>query len=1305
MLCRGVWERAILILALGSGCIGNTADGAERPAYGSTNIWKIHLEITGKEYDAMQPRGEGFGGPGIPASPRANRPREPREFETNLFGTQFPWAEAQITLNGSALGKARVRYAGDITYFASSASLKRPLKLDLSRVEGAEEMGLSSLHLHSMPLDPTKARECLSLAVLRDAQVPAPHTAFAEVSLSVPGRFDRTYLGLYLVIEDVDRRFLTRQFGDGSGLLLRPARMRGIDFLGIDWSQYAASYRPAGDVKPNDTRRVIELARLVNQGTDTDFHAKIADLIDVESFLRFTAASALLANLESFHALGHNYSLYLNPKTQKFVFLPGDLEFTFGNFLLMGQPEQLMDLNVYHPYPGENRLPDRLLAIPEYRRRYQEILRELVDKVFTKERLSREIDKIEETTRKIREREAEAAAARREPPTGFGPPGAPAPQPPDLKTFVMRRLESVAAQLDGRRQGYIPQFAMGATASRPQAITEAQFRQEVSVPEGFEVTLFGAPPRIHSPVAIAAAPSGEIYVAVDQQGSLGRTPQGGKILRCLDQNGDGKVDSVTEFARVDHPRGVLYRGGNVWVMHPPTLSLFRDENGDGVADRHEVLVTGLTTEMIDIRGGDHTTNGIRMGIDGWIYIGVGDYGIKEAKGKDGRTISLRGGGIVRVRPDGTELEIFCTGLRNPFDIGIDPFLNLFTRDNTNDGAGWDTRIMHLIQTANYGYTQLFANFTDETMPPLGTFGGGGGTGALVIRDPRWPAEYNTLLTGDWGRSEVYRHSLKPHGATFDLSQDVFVRIPRATGMDLDADGRLYLASWRGGEASVDVGPNVGFVACVTPKGLSRTPFPDLRSLPSADLVRLLASPQFVTRQHVQWEILRRGALPEIRDALEALVQDNAAAQECRVAALWTIKQLLGKDAQARLVQWTNDPMLRESALRALTDRLGEIGELDAQVFIACLNDESPRVQAQAIISLSRLGNLAAAPHLLPLTARPAGSVMPTRRPVQNQPDPDRVIPHLAVNALVSLRAIDACLAALDGPHAAGALAALRRIHDLRTVEGLVKKLSTVHDAGLRRGILTALIRLYHREADYDGSWWGIRPDSTGPYYEPVEWAGSKRIASVITAAVQETDADQRAFLRDQLTRHQVELAGVVLSPGATAADEKPIVLPPVDPNNPELIGNQTYEAVLQKTLSAKGDPIRGRELFRAQSCVNCHTDADGQTPKGPHLVDIGKRYQAAELIESILKPSEKIAQGYESYRFSTHDGKDYTGFIVSERADTILIRESSGVQRILKKAEVETREPQRPSIMPEGLVGNLTPQQLADLIAYLQSLQ
>lgn len=69
------------------------------------------------------------------------------------------------------------------------------------------------------------------------------------------------------------------------------------------------------------------------------------------------------------------------------------------------------------------------------------------------------------------------------------------------------------------------------------------------------------------------------------------------------------------------------------------------------------------------------------------------------------------------------------------------------------------------------------------------------------------------------------------------------------------------------------------------------------------------------------------------------------------------------------------------------------------------------------------------------------------------------------------------------------------------------------------------------------------------------------------------------------------------------------------------------------------------------------------------------------------------------------DGTVVTGFVVSEGADAILIREANSVQRTLKRKEIEERVQQKQSAMPEGLVANLTPAQLADLLAYLQSLK
>jgi putative membrane-bound dehydrogenase-like protein len=1307
------------------------ADGKEAPAkdvFGTTKVWAFHLEIPAKEYEAMQPPAGGFGAPAAPpAAPPA--PKDKRDAERNLFGTEFPWAQAEFTAEDKTYQKIGVRYAGEVTYFASAQRLQRPLKIQFDKFGDQRFHELTSLHLHAMPLDPSKGREVLAYAVFRAAGVPAPRSAFAEVTLTVPGKYDKEYLGLYAVVENVDKQFLADRFpltppsppaagGEGGvrgGLLMKPFQVRSLEPFGDDWERYKGPYRPQSEPTKEETQRVIEFAKLVNQARDDEFEKKIDSYLDVDEFLRFLAANALTSNLESSVALGHNYYLYLHPRTNKFVFIPGDLEFSLANFLLMGTADQLMDLSLTHPYPGENKLVERLLAIKDVSAKYQKLLQELSEKVFAREQWEKDIEAVEKLTKEPLAKEKKAAEARKEGPAGFGPPGGAAPQPPDLKTFAAKRTASVAAQLAGKSKGYVPAgFGFGPPpgggspggGAPSQPIDEKTFRDAVKAPDGFDVSLFAAPPKVAYPVALAAAPTGELFVAIDEQGSIGRTPGGGKVLRCVDKDGDGKVDEVTVFAKMDHPRGLIYQDGSLWVLHPPFLSVYHD-GGNGVADRSEVLVTGLTSDMIDKRGGDHTTNGIRMGLDGWIYIAVGDYGCPEARAKDGSKITMRGG-IARVRPDGTDLEVFATGLRNPFDLGIDPFMNLFTRDNDDNRAGgWDIRVSHLMQSAYYGYSQHYANFPDEIMPPLGQFGGGSGTGNLFLQDQRWPEKYrNVLLTGDWGRSEVYRHELHKHGATFDLKQEVFLKFPRPTGIDMDGSGRLYVASWRGGEASTYVGPNVGFVARVTPRGLEPAPFPNLKEADLGRLLGLLSGPNSVARLHAQREILRRGRNAEASQALFALASDGAAPLEGRAAAVFALKQLDGKESHPALLKLAEDAAVREFALRALTDRKKELDGLDTKPFVAALADESPRVRAQALISLGRLNDRSVAKHIIPLTARPQGSAMPTKAPVHAQPDPDRVLPHLAVRTLVSLNAVDACLEALDGPYAQGALGALRYLHDKRAVEGLIKKLGTTRAAELRRDVLATLVRLYYRETDYKGVWWGIRPENAGPYFDAVEWDQSKRIGTVLTRAVLDGDADTAVFLRDELARLRVSLAGLPSSPEPTPGTEKEVlvVVPKADPKNPNQLGNLTYEVAAKRALAARGDAAKGKALFKAQSCSACHTDADGQALKGPHMVDIGKRYSAAELVASVLKPNAKIAQGFETYRFDMADGRVYTGFVVSERGKSVLIREATGAQRELPLAQIESREIQKQSMMPDGVVNNLTPEDLADLIAYLQSL-
>ena len=829
--------------------------------------------------------------------------------------------------------------------------------------------------------------------------------------------------------------------------------------------------------------------------------------------------------------------------------------------------------------------------------------------------------------------------------------------------------------------------------------------RDVQAPDGFNVSLFGVPPEVNYPVCIAAAATGEVFVGVDPQGSLGKEPGFGKVLRCIDTDGDGQADKTNVFAEMDHPRGLFYDNGSLWVLHPPLLSVFHDDDRDGTADRSDILISGITTDELHNRGADHTTNGIRVGIDGWIYIAVGDFGFTEAKGADGRVIAKRGGGILRVRPDGTEMEIHNWGQRNILDVCIDPFMNIFTRDNTNDGGGWDIRLSHVLQSGEYGYPSLYLNFTEESLPPLADYGGGSGCGAMFVHDLRWPTPFaNAVYTCDWGTSEVYIHNLPANGPTFDAHQEVFLKIPRPTDIDIDGSGRMYVTSWKNGKFAYS-GPDVGFVAQITPIDFTPKPFPDLNDASDEQLIEFLAHPSAVYRLHSQWEFLRRKVTPDNLSRLLMLAQSPTTPDYGRVAAIYTLKQAIPA-ANQMLIQTMKDPAVREYAIRAVTDRRSQLEGLNAELFTPLLKDEDPRVRGQALIALGRLGDPAAGKYILPLTVRNDAYPKPTEEPLYKQPDPGRVIPHLAVRALQACNASEACLEAIGGPYSDGAFWALKYIHTPDAVNGLIRKLSRTQNDSIRQQIVNTLIRLYFQEGEYKGGWWGTRPDRTGPYFDRQKWSSTASIEKVIKTYVE--DASKSAFdiTVAELARHKVEIPGL---PTADAIAEKramdmPIELPKSDPDNPNQIANLQLDKVLERADASSGDPAKGLELFKQQLCVSCHTTADGQNPKGPHMVDIGKRYKKNELLESVLKPSAKIAQGFDTYAFITVEGKQVSGFVTSESADSVQVRQADGVSVKIMTEDIEVRRKLEGSMMPKGLVNNLTPEQLADLIAYLQSL-
>ena len=113
---------------------------------------------------------------------------------------------------------------------------------------------------------------------------------------------------------------------------MKPEGLRGgIQSLGDSWAAYTPSYRPDRDATPHEQQRLIEFARLISQPDAALFRAKIGTYLDVDQFLRFIAVNALIANNDSYLRGGHNFYLYLDPKDDKFRFIPWDQDLSLGS--------------------------------------------------------------------------------------------------------------------------------------------------------------------------------------------------------------------------------------------------------------------------------------------------------------------------------------------------------------------------------------------------------------------------------------------------------------------------------------------------------------------------------------------------------------------------------------------------------------------------------------------------------------------------------------------------------------------------------------------------------------------------------------------------------------------------------------------------------------------------------------------------------------------------------------------------------------------------------------------------------------
>ncbi len=618
------------------------------------------------------------------------------------------------------------------------------------------------------------------------------------------------------------------------------------------------------------------------------------------------------------------------------------------------------------------------------------------------------------------------------------------------------------------------------------------------VPEGFEVRLVATVPAVQYPCQVATGPGGMLFVAEDPMDQTGPyESSNGRIL--LFREGQDPVVFAEGLRAV---QGMAWHDNALYVSHMPFLTIVKDENGDGKGDKKTDLFKDLgPTNNQGLN--DHIVSGIQFGMDGWLYISVGDKGIPKATGPDGRTIQIKGGGSVRCRPDGTEIEVVSTGTRNHLEVNLDDRDNVFTYDNTDDGLGWWTRVTHHIDGGYYGYAYDYHKRKDRFLNRMAEYGGGSPCGAVLYKDDAWPEAYRGVgFWAEWGKGKVHAFRFKPRGSTFEVAEAIDFAVPdgvsnfRPIDLAMSYDGKtMFVADWgMGGWGSKT--EKVGRVWAISSRSdaSTRPRGSDADSL--ADQIRQLDHPAFTERMRAQDALIKKGA-----DAVGPVTQalaDDARSPIARRHLIWTLDGLAGGSPAATLPILeqlkSSVPDLRAQAARAMGLRRIPLA---IEPLKPLLSDAEGTVKLQALIALGRIGSPAAVAALLPVLV-----------------DPE---PYVAYSAKQALRRIEDWLTVAQlGLKAADAkvrlqvLSAMDESYDMAAVGALIMhEMNPETPVDERVSALGYLADVHRKAKPWDGKWWGTQPAAGKPPIKEVAWEATPAIVETVHLGLSDRESAVR----------------------------------------------------------------------------------------------------------------------------------------------------------------------------------------------------
>jgi putative heme-binding domain-containing protein len=157
---------------------------------------------------------------------------------------------------------------------------------------------------------------------------------------------------------------------------------------------------------------------------------------------------------------------------------------------------------------------------------------------------------------------------------------------------------------------------------------------------------------------------------------------------------------------------------------------------------------------------------------------------------------------------------------------------------------------------------------------------------------------------------------------------------------------------------------------------------------------------------------------------------------------------------------------------------------------------------------------------------------------------------------------------------------------------------------------------------------------------------------------------------------------------------------------PNAAGGQALPP-LAELAKKKGNVARGKALYaKAEStCITCHKVGKVGADVGPALSEIGSKLGKDALYESILAPNAGLSMGFETTQVSLNNGDAALGIVRSETAEELVMVMPGGIENRYKKTDIAKREKLPSSLMPAGLQGLMSTEELVDLVEYLASLK